>query len=166
LLLIGGATLLLVGCAGLAPLTSAPTPLTIAGTIRDAGGPVVGARVQLTAYQDDRCVQLARSAMPPSEPDRQALQECARPVGEAVTNEAGRYTFANVRPGSHDLTITWALRSGQAVPADPILQQGTYAVVIVRNPDGTWTITARSEIVALPDGWATIQDFAFQPPTR
>ena len=64
------------------------------------------------------------------------------------------------------MTITWTLRSGQAVPPDPIFQQGAYAVVIVRNREGTWTVTARSEIVALPDRWDALQDFAFQPPAR
>lgn len=161
-----GLTLLLGGCGSLAPLVTAPMPLTIAGTVRDADGPIVGARVQLTAYEDDRCVSLARSATPPPEPDRQTLRDCARPVGEAVADEAGRYTFANVRPGSYDVTITWALRPGQAVPGDPIFQQGAYAVVIVRNRDGTWTATARSEIVALPDQWDTVQDFTLQPPAR
>lgn len=161
-----GLALLLGGCGSLAPLASAPMPLAVAGTVRDANGPVAGARVQLTAYENDRCVLLARSAESPSEQDRQVLRDCARPVGEAVTDEAGRYTFANVHPGSHDVTVSWALRSGQAVPGDPIFQQGAYAVVIVRNRDGTWTVTARSAIVALPDQWDALQDFTFQPPAR
>jgi hypothetical protein len=156
-------TLLLSGCGSVSALAPAP-PLTIAGTVRDAGGPVVGARIQLTAYQDAHCIAVAQSAAPPSAPERQALRECARPGGEAVSDDAGRYTFANVRPGAYDLTITWALRPGQAVPAEPIFQQGAYAIVIVRNRDGTWTITARSEIVALPDQWSTIQDFTFRSP--
>jgi hypothetical protein len=104
--------------------------------------------------------------VPPSQEDRQALRECVRPLGEAVTDEAGRYTFANVRPGSYDVTITWTLRAGQPVPSDPVFQQGPYAVVIVRNREGTWTVTARSEVVALPDQWHTLQDFTFQPPAR
>jgi len=157
-------TLLLGGCAGLAPLVTAPMPVTVAGTVRDASGPIVGARVQLTAYESDRCVALARSATPPSHEDRQALRECVRPLGEAVTDEDGRYAFANVRPGSFDVTIAWTLRAGQPVPSDPVFQQGAYAVVIVRNREGTWTVTARSEIVALPDQWHVLQDFAFQPP--
>jgi hypothetical protein len=157
---------LLGGCGSLAPLATAPMPATLAGTVRDAGGPIVAARVRLTAYEDDRCVALARSAASPSEEDRQALRECARPFGEAVSDEAGRYTFANVRPGSYDVTIAWTLRPGQAVPGDPIFQQGAYAVVIVRNREGTWSVTARSEIVALPDRWDAIQDFTLQPPAR
>jgi hypothetical protein len=159
-------TLLLGGCGSLGPLATAPMPLTLAGTVRDAGGPIAGAHVRLTAYEHDRCVALARSAAPPSEQDRQVLRECATPFGEAISDEAGRYTFANVRPAAYDLTITWALRPGQPVPADPIFQQGEYAVVIVRNREGTWTVTARSEIVALPDRWDTLQDFTFQPPAR
>ena len=141
-------------------------PATLAGTVRDAGGPVAGARVRLTAYENDRCIALARSAVPPSQEERQALRACVRALDAVVSDEAGRYTFANVRPGSYDLTITWTLRPGQAVPADPIFQQGAYAIVIVRNRDGTWTVTARSEIVALPDQWDAIQDFTFQPPAR
>ena len=159
-------TLLLSGCASLAPLVAAPMPVTVAGTVRDADGPIVGARIHLTAYQDDRCVALARSATPPAEQDRQALRECVRTGGEAVSDEAGRYTFANVRPGSYDVRITWTLGPGQPVPGHPVFLQGAYAVVIVRNQDATWAVTARSEIVALPDEWAKIQDFTFQSPGR
>ena len=83
------ATLLLGGCAILAPLATAPMPVTLAGTVRDAGGPIIGAHVRLTAYEDDRCVALARSAAPPSQEDRQALRECTRPLGEVVSDEAG-----------------------------------------------------------------------------
>ena len=160
-----GLTLLVGGCGGLGPRWTAPMPSTLAGTVRDAGGPIVGARVQLTTYEDDRCVTLARSATP-SQEDRQVLRNCARPVGEAVSDEAGRYVFANVRPGSHDVTIAWTLRPGQPVPSDPIFQQGAFAVVIVRNREGTWSVTARSEIAALPDQWDALQDFTFQPPAR
>jgi hypothetical protein len=156
-------TLLLSACGSLGP---SPIPLTVAGTVHDADGPIAGAHVRLTAYENDRCVLLARSAAPPSQQDRQALRECARAVGEAVTDEAGRYAFANVRPGAYDVTITWTLRPDQAVPGDPIFDQGSYAVVIVRNRDETWTPTARSVIVALPDQWDAIQDFTFQPPAR
>ena len=155
---------LLGGCGRLAPLATAPMPLTLAGTVRDAGGPIAGAQVQLTAYENDRCVLLARIAAPQSEQDRQALRACVRPLGEATTDEAGRYTFANVHPGSYDVTITWTLRPGQPVPNDPVFQQGPYAIVIVTNRNGTWTVTARSEIAALPDQWHAIQDFTFQPP--
>ena len=159
-------TLLLGGCGILAPLGTVPMPATLAGTVRDADGPIVGALVRLTAYQDDRCVALARSAESPSEQDQQALRACAVPLAEAVSDEAGRYTFANVRPGSYDLTVAWTLRPSQPVPSDPIFIQGAYAVVIVRYPEGTWSVTARSEIVALPDRWDALQDFTFQPPAR
>ena len=152
---------LVVACGCVAP---SPMPLTVAGTVRDANGPIAEADVRLTAYENDRCVQLARSAASPSKEDREALRVCARSLGEANTDEAGRYTFANVSPGQYDITIIWTLRPGQVVPADPVFQQGQYAIVIVTNRDGTWTVTARSEIVALPDQWDTIQDFTFQPP--
>ena len=158
--------LLLAGCASLAPLVTAPMPVTVAGTVRDAAGPIVGASIHLTAYQDERCVALARSATPPAEQDRQALRECVRAGGEAVSDEAGRYTFANVRPGSYDVMISWTLGQGQRVPVDPVFLQGAYAVVIVRNQDDTWVVTARSEIVTIPDEWATIQDFTIQSPGR
>ena len=161
-----GLTLLLGGCGGLGPLWTAPMPSTLAGTVRDAGGPIVGAHVQLTVYQDDRCVALARSVASPSGQDRQALRECAVPLADAVSDEAGRYTFASVRPGSHDVTIAWTLRPGQPVPSDPIFQQGAFAVVIVRNREGTWSVTARSEIAALPDQWDALQDFTFRPSAR
>jgi hypothetical protein len=156
--------LLLGACSGTGPLATARMPLTLAGTVRDADGPIVGAHVQLTAYQGERCVQLAQSPTPPSDADQQALRACVNPLGEATTDEAGRYTFANVPPGSYDVAIVWTLRSSQPVPADPVFLQGPYAIVIVRNPDATWTVAARSEIISLPDQWAAIQDFTFQPP--
>lgn len=165
-LLLGAMLALLGGCGSLPSLATAPIPLTLAGTVRDSGGPIVGAQVRLTAYEHERCVSLARSAARPTQEDREALRECVRMSGEAVTDEAGRYAFANVRPGSYDVTIVWTLRPGQPVPSDPVFQQGPFAMVIVRNREGTWTVTVRSEIVALPEQWDAIQDFAFQPPDR
>jgi hypothetical protein len=160
-------TLLLSACGSTGPLAQAPMPLTLAGTVRDTvGGPIAGAEVALTAYADDRCVRLAQSSAPPSDEDRQTLRSCMKLADTTATYEAGRYVFANVTPGSYDVAITWTLRPGQPVPRDPVFEQGDYAVVIVTNRDGTWTVTARSEIVALPGGWTALQDFMFQPPTR
>ena len=163
---VASLSLLLGACASIGPLATAQMPLTLAGTVRDANGPIADAEIHLTAYDDDRCVLVARSTAPPSDADRQTLRGCVRPRGEATTDEAGRYTFANVPPGPYDVMITWTLRPGQPVPNDPVFQQGPYAIVIVTNRDGTWTVTARSEIVALPDHWDAIQDLTFQPPAR
>jgi hypothetical protein len=154
------------GCGSLAELTSPATPRTIAGLFRDANGPITGAKVTLTAYQDAECVALARRTDPPSDDDRRALRACARPAAEAITGEAGTYTFPNVRPGSYDLTVVWLLRPGQPVPSDPVFTQDGFAVAIVTNSDGTWTVTARSEILTLSGEGDVIQDFAFRPPEQ
>jgi len=158
--------LLANGCASFASLTSAPLASTVTGRVSGPGGPIAGAQVTLTAYQNDRCVALARSTDAPSDRERRDLLGCISTAGAAISNDAGIYTFTNVRPGSYDLRITWALRQNEPVPSLPVFQQGEYVVAIVSNSDGTWTATAVSEIVTLSGQEDVVKDLTFHPPDR
>jgi hypothetical protein len=157
--------LLVTGCNSLAPLTGASALSTISGRVSTASGPIPDAAVELTVYQHDRCVALARSTSPPSDQEQQALTACTSKLGTTHTNEAGTYVFPNVRPGSYDLKITWTLRQDEPVPPIPVFEQGDYVIVIVSKSDGTWTVTAVSEIVTLSSQQGVVKDFTFRPPT-
>ncbi|MFN8634176.1 MAG: hypothetical protein U0893_09995 [Chloroflexota bacterium] len=152
------------GCGAVSALTGSSGPRTIAGTLRDDRGPVQDAHVTLVTFESDRCVEIARSVRPPTDQDRQELAQCTREVGATTTNSAGAYTFPNVPPGAYVVQLVWQLRPGQPVPSTPVFKQGEYAIAIVTNSDGTWTVTAVSEIVALSGQENVFRDLAYQPP--
>jgi len=92
--------------------TPSPTPVppTVLGELMDTEGAIIGAEIKLTKYQDEDCVNLAKSGETLSDSDMQNFEACVTPDFASTTSGTeGEYRFSNIEPGWYHMDITWTL---------------------------------------------------------
>jgi hypothetical protein len=137
----------------------------IAGTIRDANGPVQGAVVRLQFFPTTVCRDLGASTRELTPAERDEFARCAGDIAPITTDASGAYSFAGLAPGWYSMSVRWTIDQKPAVAAPNTIVDGFVIIYMETRSMPPQYILSALGVAAfeLKAGQQVRRDFNFRP---